>query len=491
MRSEMTEKHRATTRARSAGRCGRWRRRVRALTVAAGLIAVLGGAGYAFVLKSFPYQTPQELPPRVVLTRGIVADFTGYLSGLAEVPVLTWRDVSHRTGALVTTPDAFATQLAVLRHEGYQSIGLGTLEAVAAGRPVRLPSRPIVFTFDDGLSTDWTTVDPILRRYGFRAVAFINPANVASKSPSYFLTRSELAAMASSGRWDVGLELPGGWQSSQEASVAVTQALSQLEGDAGRQVIAFGWPALRFFTASQTTEPVMRNALLRKQFALVFGRPAAGDASFVVGGSADRPLPRVNVTAADSLRSLSLRLRAGVQAPPPRNLLGLPWRSAGGHCRIAGRTLEVTGSHFALCTVLANGARWIRYGLRLSIAATSGDTAIVDLHVSRTGCLEIAFGASELSIKQRSAGRWELLRQVRVAADASPSLIGAGALQVSISLAGRTLSLHVQDPDIRYGLSVRQSVSPRVQSGVIALGLAAHGKPARITFRQVTVVMNA
>ena len=59
------------------------------------------------------------------------ADFTAYLSGLAEVPILTWRDVSHRTGVLVTTPDAFATQLAVLRHEGYQSIGLGTLEAVA------------------------------------------------------------------------------------------------------------------------------------------------------------------------------------------------------------------------------------------------------------------------------------------------------------------------------------------------------------------------
>ena len=60
-----------------------------------------------------------------------------------------------------------------------------------------------------------------------------------------------------------------------------------------------------------------------------------------------------------------------------------------------------------------------------------------------------------------------------------------------ISLAGRTLSLHVQDHDIRYGLSVRQSVSPRVQSGVIALGLAAPGKPARIIFRQVTVVTNA
>jgi hypothetical protein len=482
----MTEKQRATTRVRSAGR---WGRRVRALTVAAGLIAVLGGAGYVFVLKSFPYQTPQDLPPKVVLTRGIVADFTAYRSGLAELPVLTWRDVSRRTGVLVTTPDAFATQLAVLRHEGYQSIGLGTLEAVAAGRPVRLPSRPIVFTFDGGLSTDWTTVDPILRRYGFRAVAFINPADVASKSPSYFLTHSELADMASSGRWDIGLELPGGWRSSQEASAAVTQALSQLEGDVGRQVIAFGWATLRVSTAPQTTEPVTRNALLRKQFALVFGRPAEGDASFVVGGSADRPLPRVNVTASDSLRSLSLRLRAGVQAPPPRNLLSLPWRSAGGHCRITGQALEVTGSRFALCTVLANGAQWIHYGLRLGIAATSGDTAIVDLHVSPTGCLEIAFGASDLSIKQRSAGRWALLRQVRVAADASSS--GAGALQVSISVVGRTLSLHVQDRDIRHGLSIRQSVSPQVQSGVIALGLATPGKPARITFRQVTVVMNA
>jgi hypothetical protein len=488
-----------TTPVRHTGRRGgRWRW-LTAIAIAAGLIVALGGAGYAFVLKSFPYQTPQDPPPGITLTPGVAADFVPYSSGLADVPVLTWRDVSYRPGLLVTKPGAFAMQLAVLRREGYQSISLSELEAVAAGRPVPLPGRPIVLTFDDGLSTDWTTVDPILRGYDFRGVVFINPANVASKSPSYFLTRGELPAMASSGRWDIGLALPGGWQSSREAGAAAARARNKLESDTGRQVTAFGWPALKLSTTLDKREPRATYAALREQFAAVFGRPVGGQASFVVNGSASAPLPRMNVTATDSLRSLSLRLRTGVQAPPPRDMLSLPWRPAGGQCTVTLRTLKVTGRRFALCTVLANGARWTDYGLRLTIAAAAGDTAIVELRDGRTGCLEIAIGKSELSVKQRTGRRWSLLQRVRVpphagadrtaaapaAAGVSPTLIGADVLRVSIRLAGRTLWLQVR------GMSIRQQVSPQVRNGVIALGLVAPGKRAVITFRQVTAIKNS
>jgi hypothetical protein len=34
--------------------------------------------------------------------------------------------------------------------------------------------------------------------------------------------------MASFGCWDIGLELPGGWRSSQKASAAVTQARERI-----------------------------------------------------------------------------------------------------------------------------------------------------------------------------------------------------------------------------------------------------------------------
>jgi peptidoglycan/xylan/chitin deacetylase (PgdA/CDA1 family) len=451
----------------------RWRR-LTAVATAAGLIVLLAGAGCGFVLKSFPYRTPQDPPPGVTLSPRLVADFAPSPRGLAEVPVLTWRDVSRRPGLLVTAPGAFATQLAVLRRQGYRSIGLGALEAVASGRPVALPGRPVVLAFDDGLSTDWTTVDPILRRYGFRGIVFVDPADVAGRSPSYFLTRDELNAMASSGRWDIGLALPGGWRSGREAAAAAARAREQLQSDTGYRVTAVGWDA--------PTYPAATYAMLRRQFAAVFARPAGGRAGLVVNGSAAAPLPRLKVTARDSLRSLSLRLRAGIQAPPPGDPLSLPWTSPGGRCAVAADTLTVTGGPFTLCTVLANGARWTDYGLRLDIAAASGTTAIVELRVGDGGRLEIAFGRSGLSVKERIGRRWRLLRAIRVT---SPVLTGAGVLPVSLHLTGRMLSVQVR------GHRIKQQVSPQVPDGVIALGLAGPGKRAMVAFRHVAVVRSS
>jgi hypothetical protein len=284
------------------------------------------------------------------------------------------------------------------------------------------------------------------------------------------MTRDQLSAMASSGRWDIGLALPGGWRSGREAAAAVVRARDQLRNDTGYPVTAFGWDAV--------TYPAATYAMLRRQFAAVFARPAAGRADFVVTGSAGAPLPRFRVTAQDSLRSLSLRLRTGIQAPPPRDLLSLPWTPAGGRCAVTADTLTVTGGPFTLCTVLANGARWTDYGLRLDVAAAARTTAIVELRVGDGGRLEIAFGRGELSLKERIGRRWRLLRAVRLT---SPARTGAGALPVSLRLTGRALLVQVA------GHRIRQQVSPDAASGVIALGFAAPGKRAVVAFRHVAV----
>src|SRR5258708_10614120 len=104
----------------------------------------LTSTGYVFVLKSFTYQTPQDEPPTVMLTDAAAAAFVPYASGVPAIPVLAWRDVSSRKGLLVTAPAEFAAQLATLRKYGYQSVSLGQLAAAAAGRPARLPGRPVL-----------------------------------------------------------------------------------------------------------------------------------------------------------------------------------------------------------------------------------------------------------------------------------------------------------------------------------------------------------
>jgi poly-beta-1,6-N-acetyl-D-glucosamine N-deacetylase len=466
----------------------RWHRRLAGAVIAAVLVLTLASAGYAFVLKSIPYQTPQRPPPRVTLTAADTTSFLTYPGGLREMPVLAWRDVSLRVGHLVITPARFATQLAVLRRAGYHSVKLSTVRALAEGKKVSLPAHPVLLTFDDGLSTDWTTVDPILRRYGYTAVAFINPANVAIKSPSYFLTSDELRAMTASGRWELGLEMP---EFSHSGMLSVREAIAaqgKLQAFSGSPVSAFAWPTLETGSLREQREPEALYDILHQLFPEVFGRPDGGVASFIVKGPAQGPLPRLNITAKDTLRSLSVRLRTGVQSPPPSDPLTLPWEGAGGTCAVSHNGVELTARRFALCTVLANGTKWRDYGLRLRVTAHAGVTAIIELRNSMTGCLEVAIGTGRVSVKQRVGHRWTVLGQASMPAQAAalgespPPLLGSGALPVYVNVSSRLLTVKAGP------VAIHHLVSPRVGGGVISLGIVSPGGRATASYKHLTIV---
>jgi poly-beta-1,6-N-acetyl-D-glucosamine N-deacetylase len=453
---------------------------------AAVMVTLLTGAGYWFVVKSFPYQTPQLPPPRVSVTADEVAGFIPGPAGLDEVPVLAWRDVSRRPGNLTTTPDRFATELALLRADGFASIGPAGLAAVAAGRHVRLPARPVVLTFDDGLATDWTTVDPILRRYGFTAMVFVSPARLAARSPSYFLTRAELAAMASSGRWTVGVWLSDTWRSAAAAGRAAAAERAQLEHITGHPVVAGAWPVPRVPSRAGQQAPAAFGPALRKDFAVVFGRPADGPVSYVVPGSDRRPIPRAGLTAADTPLHLSARLRAGIQAPPPHDPLAAAWTAAAGGCRVLAGRARLTTRTFALCTPVLNGTRWQDYTLRLDVSADPvGTTAIVDLRVSVNGCVEVALGRSGLAVKERAGRRWTILRQVRLAIGPYGAFLGGEPMTVTIRLRGNMMQIHAGT------VTLWQRVSRAITRGVIALGAVSPGGRAAVSYSGVSMVSSS
>jgi Polysaccharide deacetylase len=466
----------------------RWHRRLAGAAIAVVLVVTLASAGYAFVLKSIPYQTPQLPPPRVTLTAAEAAGFLTYPGGLQEVPVLAWRDVSLRVGHLVITPTRFATQLAALRRAGYHSVKLSTVKALAKGGKVSLPAHPVLLTFDDGLATDWTTVDPILRRYDYTAIAFINPANVALKSPSYFLTAGELRSMTASGRWEIGLEMSGFPHSGLLSVRSAIAAQGKLQAASGRPVSAFAWPTLESRSIREQREPRASYEILHQLFPEVFGRPDAGAANFIAKGSAHGPLPRLNVTAKDTLRSLSVRLRTGVQSPPPSNPLTLPWQGAGGSCAVSSNGVELTTRRFALCTVLANGIRWRNYGLRLQVAARAGVTAIIELRNSTAGCLEVAIGTGRVSVKQRVGRQWTVLGEAGMPAQpaalgGSPRpLLGPGALPVYVNVSNRLLTVKAGP------VAIHRLVSSRVGSGVISLGMVSPGARASAAYKHLVIV---
>ncbi|UCH84787.1 MAG: polysaccharide deacetylase family protein [Candidatus Latescibacterota bacterium] len=78
------------------------------------------------------------------------------------------------------TASAFDKQMAFLKSEGYQTVGLGDLDRWRRGLAT-LPPKPVVITFDDGDRSVFDIAYPILERYGFTATLFVVTSKVGAK----------------------------------------------------------------------------------------------------------------------------------------------------------------------------------------------------------------------------------------------------------------------------------------------------------------------
>jgi peptidoglycan/xylan/chitin deacetylase (PgdA/CDA1 family) len=100
--------------------------------------------------------------------------------------------------------DAFAKQMTLMKHAGYQTIGLQAFIDFVQGKPVDLPPRPVLLTFDDARADSWTGAGGILSKLGFNAVMFVDVGRVEGHDPEY-LTWTELQTAEDSGRWNLQL----------------------------------------------------------------------------------------------------------------------------------------------------------------------------------------------------------------------------------------------------------------------------------------------
>jgi peptidoglycan/xylan/chitin deacetylase (PgdA/CDA1 family) len=99
------------------------------------------------------------------------------------VPILMYHKVGPPRDKWWVSPQQFEAHLAFLREQGYRSVLPSTLAAHRRrGRP--LPLRPVVITFDDGYRNLLTHAEPLLRRYGFRAVAYLPTDYMADAAPA-------------------------------------------------------------------------------------------------------------------------------------------------------------------------------------------------------------------------------------------------------------------------------------------------------------------
>jgi len=122
----------------------------------------------------------------------------------ADLPVLCYHDVQPQAkNIMTTTPQLFAAQMAFLKAEGYNPVGLFEVREFLAGRR-RLQGKPILITFDDGYEGVYKYAYPVLQRHRFPAVVFLVASQVGAQKPTPHLTWKQIERMRSSGLVEFG-----------------------------------------------------------------------------------------------------------------------------------------------------------------------------------------------------------------------------------------------------------------------------------------------
>ncbi|MEH0843239.1 polysaccharide deacetylase family protein [Micromonospora sp. CPCC 205711] len=412
----------------------------RLLSLVTGLVAVaaLVAAGVSWVALSRPFDPPQlsavtvPAPPAPVLPR-----YPG------AITVLTYHGVSDsdRAGSTLTRR-AFAEHLAALAAAGYRTVRLDEAREALAGRPVGLPERPLLLTFDDGSLTTWTTVDPVLRAYGFTAVAFLTTGRVVRPgTPSTFLSTRQVRDMADSGRWEFGshtddlhswVPVAGDMQPALTNRILVDgrpETLDQwrrrvgpdldrsqefLRRTLGHRSTAFAYPYGETGRISNDPEIVRELPVLleRAGFALAFtGEDVpSGHVNAASPSSSRWLLPRIGVRGSTSVAGLLGMVRRSIPVAPPRDLTTLSWTGESASCVVdAGARIRVTAVARATagCRLAeVNTSQWRDYIVSMSVTGLRpGTSAIVGVRdgagAGHRGAVEVLLGRRRVVVRQQ------------------------------------------------------------------------------------------
>jgi peptidoglycan/xylan/chitin deacetylase (PgdA/CDA1 family) len=163
---------------------------------------------------------------------------------IKQVPVLTYHNINKypaKENLLFTSEKTFALQMKALYDSGFHTILPDDLAAYYNGRAA-LPAKPIIISFDDSHIEQFTLAEPILKRYGFKAVFFVMTVTIDKKG---FLTGNQIKQLAQQGHiigahtWDhPNLR----HQQPRQRSRQLLPPKKMLEGITGKPVDCFAYP---------------------------------------------------------------------------------------------------------------------------------------------------------------------------------------------------------------------------------------------------------
>jgi len=108
----------------------------------------------------------------------------------AKVPILIYHHIrevkttdAEKNKQFILSPANFEKQLQYLKDNNFETISFADLNNYFAGR-FRLPQKPVIITFDDGLINQYDNALSLLQKYNFTATFFIF-TNPIGKSKNY------------------------------------------------------------------------------------------------------------------------------------------------------------------------------------------------------------------------------------------------------------------------------------------------------------------
>jgi peptidoglycan/xylan/chitin deacetylase (PgdA/CDA1 family) len=188
-----------------------------------------------------------------------------------EVPVLCYHQVREYTKndgkearAITVTPGNFAAHMKMLADSGFTPILPDDLFA-GYTKGIKLPSRPVIITFDDNTLSQYQHALPVLNKYHFKAVFFVMTVSIGK---SNFMTKTQLQQLQAEGHviaahtWDhhkVSAYKAPDWK------IQLDQPFHSLQVITGKPVKYFAYP---YGVWTQTAIDSLQNKGVRMAFIL-------------------------------------------------------------------------------------------------------------------------------------------------------------------------------------------------------------------------------
>lgn len=136
----------------------------------------------------------------------VIVTLTMSMQAIADqsinIPIFCYHNLNPtRAGSMNMTPQKFESQIKWLVDNGYNIIPLKEAVAYLQGKRATLPNKSIVITADDGWSSVYTYMYPIIKKYKVPVTLFIYPQTISSGKNA--MTWEQLKELQQTGLFDI------------------------------------------------------------------------------------------------------------------------------------------------------------------------------------------------------------------------------------------------------------------------------------------------